>query len=89
MTAAAGLDHLVVAAASLDEGVPWCEATLGVTPGPGRAHALFGTPNRLPRLHSGEHRQTSLEVERGPAGLRAALFTAQGSLVSLIHTEPS
>ena len=41
------------------------------------------------RLHSGEHRQTYLEVERGPAGLRAALFTAQGSLVSLIHTEPS
>ena len=29
------LDHLVVMAASLDEGVAWCEATLGVTPGPG------------------------------------------------------
>lgn len=28
------LDHLVVAAASLAQGVQWCETTLGVTPGP-------------------------------------------------------
>jgi Glyoxalase-like domain len=62
MTAVAGLDHLVVAATSLDEGVAWCEATLGVSPGPGGAHALFGTHNRLLRLHSGEHRQTYLEI---------------------------
>lgn len=59
---AAGLDHLVVAAASLDEGVAWCEATLGVSPGPGGAHALFGTHNRLLRLHSGEHRRAYLEI---------------------------
>lgn len=43
----AQLDHLVVLAASLDEGVTWCEATLGVTPGPGGQHALMGTHNRL------------------------------------------
>jgi hypothetical protein len=30
----AQLDHLVIAAASLAEGVAWCEATLGVVPGP-------------------------------------------------------
>lgn len=41
------LDHLVVAAGSLDEGVRWCEATLGITPGPGGRHALMGTHNRL------------------------------------------
>ena len=41
------IDHLVVAAASLDQGVAWCEATLGVTPGPGGKHALMGTHNRL------------------------------------------
>lgn len=41
------LDHLVVAAASLDEGVRWCEATLGITPGPGGQHPLMGTHNRL------------------------------------------
>ncbi len=43
----AALDHLVVIAASLDQGVAWCEATLGVTPGPGGQHALMGTHNRL------------------------------------------
>lgn len=41
------LDHLVVAARSLDEGVAWCERTLGLTPGPGGKHALMGTHNRL------------------------------------------
>lgn len=45
--AAAEVDHLVVAARTLDEGVQWCEATLGVTPGPGGAHPLMGTHNRL------------------------------------------
>lgn len=43
----AQLDHLVVIASSLAEGVAWCEATLGVTPGPGGQHALMGTHNRL------------------------------------------
>ena len=41
------IDHLVVAAASLAEGVQWCEKTLGITPGPGGEHALMGTHNRL------------------------------------------
>jgi Glyoxalase-like domain len=41
------IDHLVVAAPSLDEGVRWCEATLGITPGPGGTHPLMGTHNRL------------------------------------------
>lgn len=48
----AGIDHLVVAARTLDEGVHWCQATLGVTPGPGGEHALFGTHNRLLRLQN-------------------------------------
>jgi hypothetical protein len=41
------VDHLVVAAASLEQGVQWCEATLGITPGPGGEHPLMGTHNRL------------------------------------------
>lgn len=41
------LDHLVVLADTLVQGVTWCEAALGVTPGPGGEHALFGTHNRL------------------------------------------
>lgn len=47
---AATLDHLVVVAASLDEGVTWCERTLGVTPGVGGEHPLMGTHNRLLRI---------------------------------------
>ena len=41
------IDHLVVAAASLADGVAWCEKALGVTPGPGGEHPLMGTHNRL------------------------------------------
>ena len=44
---ASHIDHLVVAAASLDDGVRWCEKTLGITPGPGGEHPLMGTHNRL------------------------------------------
>ena len=44
------VDHLVVAAASLAQGAAWCEATLGVTPGPGGTHVLFGTHNRLLKI---------------------------------------
>jgi len=58
----ARIDHLVVAAATLAEGVAWCEATLGVTPGPGGAHALFGTHNRLLRMHSTAHPRAYLEI---------------------------
>jgi len=43
----AEVDHLVVLATTLAEGVAWCEATLGITPGPGGQHALMGTHNRL------------------------------------------
>ncbi len=43
----AQVDHLVVVAASLEQGVHWCEATLGIAPGPGGEHPLMGTHNRL------------------------------------------
>jgi catechol 2,3-dioxygenase-like lactoylglutathione lyase family enzyme len=41
------IDHLVVVARDLDQGVAWCEATLGITPEAGGEHKLFGTHNRL------------------------------------------
>ncbi len=44
------IDHLVVVAPSLADGVAWCEATLGITPGPGGEHPLMGTHNRLFRI---------------------------------------
>ena len=40
-------DHLVVAAHTLEQGVQWCEATLGVTPEAGGEHTQYGTHNRL------------------------------------------
>ena len=41
------IDHLVVAARSLEEGTAWCEATLGITPQVGGEHEQYGTHNRL------------------------------------------
>jgi Glyoxalase-like domain len=41
------VDHLVIAAQTLAQGVAWCEATLGITPSAGGEHPLFGTHNRL------------------------------------------
>jgi hypothetical protein len=60
--AAAHVDHLVVAAASLAQGVAWCEATLGVTPGPGGQHALMGTHNRLLKIASPAYPDAYLEI---------------------------
>ncbi|AMM25181.1 VOC family protein [Variovorax sp. PAMC 28711] len=58
----AQLDHLVIAARTLSEGVAWCEATLGVTPGPGGAHPLMGTHNRLMNIASDAFPQAYLEI---------------------------
>jgi hypothetical protein len=63
VSAHAGLvDHLVVAAATLADGVAWCEATLGVTPGPGGKHPLFGTHNRLLKIESAAYPLAYLEI---------------------------
>ena len=59
---AAQVDHLVVLATTLDEGIAWCEATLGVTPGPGGEHPLMGTHNRLVNIASPQHPQAYLEI---------------------------
>ena len=58
----AQIDHLVIAARTLGEGVAWCEATLGVTPGPGGAHPLMGTHNRLISIATTAFPQAYLEV---------------------------
>jgi hypothetical protein len=56
------VDHLVVMAATLEAGVRWCEATLGITPGPGGEHALFGTHNRLFKIATSAHPQAYFEI---------------------------
>jgi hypothetical protein len=56
------VDHLVAAARTLEEGVAWCEATLGVVPEPGGRHATMGTHNRLLDVSSARHPRCFLEI---------------------------
>jgi hypothetical protein len=58
----ARLDHLVVVAATLEQGAAWCEATLGVGPGPGGKHPLMGTHNRLLRVATVDYPRAYLEI---------------------------
>lgn len=59
---AAQLDHLVVMATTLAQGVAWCEVTLGVRPGPGGEHPLMGTHNRLLSIASEHFPDAYLEI---------------------------
>ncbi len=56
------IDHLVVGAASLAQGVAWCEEVLGVTPGPGGQHPLMGTHNRLLKIATPSFEEVYLEI---------------------------
>ena len=58
----ARIDHLVVAASSLEQGAAWAEATFGVVPGPGGEHPLMGTHNRLIRVATVDVPRAYLEV---------------------------
>lgn len=58
----ARIDHLVVAAPNLEEGAAWCEATLGVRPGPGGEHPLMGTHNLLLRVATVNYPRAYLEI---------------------------
>lgn len=58
----AQIDHLVVVADSLEQGAAWCEATLGVAPGPGGRHDLMGTHNRLLSIASATFTACYLEI---------------------------
>ena len=56
------IDHLVIVAQTLEQGVAWCEATLGVTPGPGGDHPQFGTHNRLIKIATPKFPLAYLEI---------------------------
>ena len=58
----AQIDHLVIAASTLEEGVAWCERTLGITPGPGGEHPLMGTHNRLFSIATAQYPTAYLEI---------------------------
>jgi hypothetical protein len=56
------IDHLVVMAPSLDVGVQWCEATLGITPSAGGEHEKYGTHNRLFKIATPEFPLAYFEI---------------------------
>lgn len=58
----ARLDHLVVAATTLEEGLRWCEAQFGLRPEAGGAHPLMGTHNRIFSIASAEFPRAYLEL---------------------------
>lgn len=58
----ARIDHLVIAADSLEQGTAWCEATLGVQPAGGGKHPLMGTHNRVMAIGSERFPDCYLEI---------------------------
>jgi hypothetical protein len=56
------IDHLVVAAQSLQQGVEWCESVLGVTPANGGEHEKYGTHNRLLKIATPSFPVAYLEI---------------------------
>jgi hypothetical protein len=56
------VDHIVIAAATLEQGAAWCEATLGLAPGPGGQHVLMSTHNRLLKSASDAFPGVYLEI---------------------------
>ncbi|MCO4257245.1 VOC family protein [Pseudarthrobacter cellobiosi] len=58
----ARIDHLVIAADPLEQGVAWCGATFGVQPSGGGKHALMGTHNRVLDISTVRYPQCYLEI---------------------------
>ncbi len=56
------IDHIVVAARTLSEGIAWCEATLGITPTAGGEHPLFGTHNRIFNVSTAQYPRVFFEI---------------------------
>lgn len=56
------VDHLVIGAATLEQGAAWCAETLGVLPGPGGKHPLMGTHNSLLAIGSAAFPRCYLEI---------------------------
>ncbi len=67
-------DHLVVAAATLDQGSAWVESHLGVAPGAGGKHPTMGTHNRLLSLGPGRFLEVMAIDPEAPAPARPRWF---------------
>ena len=68
------LDHLVVAARTLDEGAAWVESKLGVAMASGGKHPLMGTHNRLLKLDAGRFLEVIAIDPEAPAPSRPRWF---------------
>ncbi len=79
------LDHVVLAAASLEDGARWLEARLGAAPAAGGQHLGWGTHNRVMQLGG----QTYLELiapdpaQPAPSRPRPFALDAAGRLAAL------
>jgi Glyoxalase-like domain len=88
------LDHLVVLAKTLEQGVQWCEATLGVTPGPGGEHAAYGTHNRLLKIATPAYPLAYLEIiaidpqAKGPSAGKRWFDMDDATLQAGVATQP-
>jgi hypothetical protein len=72
------IDHLIVVAQTLELGVQWCEATLGVTPGPGVENSQYGTHTRLFKIASPAHPLAYFEIIAiNPSAKRSASAPAK------------
>ena len=84
------LDHLIVAAHTLEQGAAWCESALGVTPGAGGKHPLMGTHNRVFKISSTAFPLLYFEIiaidPEAPAPLHPRWFGLDGAaLQSSLH----
>lgn len=70
----ARLDHLVVAARTLEEGRAWLEGRLGLALQPGGEHAAFGTHNALLSLGPGAYLEVIAVNPAAPAPSRPRWF---------------
>ncbi len=90
------IDHLVIVAHTLEQGVQWCEDTLGVTPGAGGKHAQFGTHNRLLKIATPSYPLAYLEIialspgDKGPAspGAKRWFDMDDAALMAAVAKEP-
>jgi Glyoxalase-like domain len=73
------LDHLVVAASNLEQGVIWLETKLGVKLQPGGKHPLFGTHNALLKLGDSSYLEVIAIDPEAPIPSRARWFELDDS----------
>ena len=69
-----GLDHLVIAARTVEEGARWVEERLGAPTVAGGKHALMGTHNRLLSLGKDRYLEVIAIDPQAPAPARARWF---------------